>query len=67
MVALALSAIGVYGVMSYVAAQLRHEIGVRMALGASRASSLGMLLGRGMRTAAAGMLSAPFRPSPWRG
>jgi putative ABC transport system permease protein len=60
LVALALSAIGVYGVMSYVVGQQQHEIGVRMALGAPRATVLAMLLRKGMRTAVAGMLLGLF-------
>jgi putative ABC transport system permease protein len=56
LVALGLSATGVYGVMSYVVSQQQHEIGVRMALGAPRGSVLAMLLRRGMRTAAIGLL-----------
>ena len=53
--ALALSAVGVYGVMSYLVAEQTHEIGIRVALGAPRQFVLGMLLRRGMTTAAAGL------------
>jgi putative ABC transport system permease protein len=47
--ALALVAIGIYGIVSYVAALRRREMGVRVALGASPASILGLLLGNALR------------------
>jgi len=54
--ALALATIGLYGVMSYAVSQSARELGLRMALGAGAADLLRLVVARGLRLTASGLL-----------
>jgi putative ABC transport system permease protein len=59
-VALALAALGVYGVVAYAVSERTHEIGIRMALGAARTNVVRMMVAQGMWSVVAGLVVGLF-------
>jgi ABC-type antimicrobial peptide transport system permease subunit len=67
-VSLLLATVGLYGVLAHAVSRRRHEIGVRIALGAASGRVLRMVVGQGMRLAVIGVvvgLGAAFFLSRW--
>lgn len=68
MLSLILAAVGIFGVLSYMAAQRQTEIGIRIALGAQRAEVIRLMLRDGLRPAFLGLLigiPASFAMTKW--
>jgi putative ABC transport system permease protein len=55
-VALLIASIGLYGTLSYMVAQRRHEIGVRMAVGAQMSDVIKLIVGHGMKVTLVGVM-----------